>query len=58
MIELVNVSWCETLNDMISRAREWETDLEHIGKRGPDQVHLLEGPEKRPKISDQLLRSQ
>ena len=56
MIELVGVSGYETLSDMISRAREWETDLEHIGKRGPDQVHLLEGPGKRLKSSIQLLR--
>ena len=54
----MSISGCEILNDMISRARERETDLEHIRKRGPDHVHILEGPRERPKNSDQLLRGQ
>ena len=31
--EFVSMSRCKTLNDMISRAREWEIDFEHLGKR-------------------------
>ena len=48
----------QTLNDMISRAREQEIDLEHLGKRGPDKVHIVEGPGKRPKTYDTDLRGQ
>ena len=36
IMEFVSISVCETLNDMISRAREREIDLEHFGKRGSD----------------------
>ena len=57
-IELVNVSGCETRNDMTFRAREPDIDLEHIEKREPNQLHILEGLGKRSKIFDQLLRGQ
>ena len=56
--EIVIIVRCETRNDMISSAREREIDLDHIGKRGPHQVYILGGPEKRPKISDQRVRGQ
>ena len=48
--EFVSISGCETLNDMISRARELEIDLEHIGKKGSHQVHILEGPGRSPRL--------
>ena len=47
--EFVSISGCKTLNDMISRAREWEIDLGNHGKRKPYQVHIVEGLRKRPK---------
>ena len=34
--KFVSISGCKTLNDMISRAREREIDLEHLWKRGLD----------------------
>ena len=37
---------------------EQEIDLDHLGKRGPDQVKTREGLKKRPKTSDQRLGSQ
>ena len=54
--EFMSISGCETMNDMDSRAREWDIDLEHLGKRGSDQVHVMESPWKRPKTPDQHLR--
>ena len=54
--EFMSISGCETLNDMVYRAREREIDLVHLGKTGSDQVHVVEGPRKRPKTSDQRLR--
>ena len=41
-LELVSVSGCETLNVLISRAREQKIDLEYLEKRGSDQVHTWE----------------
>ena len=58
MREFVTISRCKSVNDMICRSPEREIDLEHLGKRGPDQVQEVEAPEKRTKISDQLLRGQ
>ena len=34
--ELVSVSGCETMNVMISRAREGKINLEYLEKRGSD----------------------
>ena len=48
--KFVSISWCDTLNDMISRAQEREIDFEHIRKKGPDQVHILEGPGRDPRF--------
>ena len=31
--EFLSLSWCETLNNMIDRARERDIDLEHLRKR-------------------------
>ena len=56
--EVVSISGCKTLNDMISRAREQEIDLDHLGKRESQQVQTMEGPRKRPKTSNQRLRGQ
>ncbi|XP_052621696.1 uncharacterized protein LOC128127284 [Lactuca sativa] len=53
--KFMSISGCETLNDMISRARERKIDLEHTEKRS-DQVHTMEGMGKRPKTSDQHSR--
>ena len=36
--EFVSRASCKTLEDMISRAREREIDLEQIRKRKPDEV--------------------
>ena len=58
IMEFVTVSGCESVNDMISTAREQKTDLEHIRKRRPNQVLILEGTGERPRILDQLLRGQ
>ena len=58
IMEFMSISRCKTLNDMISRAREWEIDLENLRKRGPEQVQVVEGPGKRPKTSDQRMRGQ
>ena len=49
--EFVSILGCETLNDIISRTREKDIDLEHVRKRGSDQVQTLESPGKRPKTS-------
>ena len=48
--KFVSISGCETLNGMISRAQEREIDFEHIRKKGPDQVHILEGPGRDPRF--------
>ena len=56
--ELVSISGCQTLNDMTSRARGREIELEHLGRRASDQVHIVEGLGKRTKASDQRLRGQ
>ena len=37
---------------------EREVDLEHLVKRGSDQVQAREGPRKTPEASDQLLEGQ
>ena len=47
--EFVSLSWCETLKDMITRARECDIDLEHLEKRKSEQTHIMVGQVKRPK---------
>ena len=51
--EFVSISGCKTPNDMISRSCKREIDLEHLGKRWPDQVRVVEGSRKKPKTLDQ-----
>ena len=44
----MSISECKTLNDMTSRARERDMDLEHIGKREPNQLLIVRGLGRRP----------
>ena len=44
----MSISGCKTLNDMTSRARERDIDLEHIVKREPDQLLIVKGLGRRP----------
>ena len=46
--EIVSISGCKTLNDMTSRARERDIDLENIVKREPDQLLIVKGLGRRP----------
>ena len=47
--ELVSLSGCKNLNDMIARDRECEIDLEYLGKRKSGQIQIPVGQEKRLK---------
>ena len=53
--EFVSLSGCKTLNDMIVRSREWEIDLEHLGKRNSKQIKIIVGQAKRPITQDSCL---
>lgn len=46
--EILSISSCMTMEDMISRAREWDIELEYLGKRMTYQVQTVGGPVKRP----------
>ena len=56
--ELVSVTGCQTLEDMTSKVQGCEIDLDHFEKRGSCQVHIVEGPEERPKTSDHQVKGQ
>ena len=45
--EFMIFSGFKTLNDVISRAREREIDLEHLRKRKPEQIQIAVGLTKR-----------
>ena len=49
IMEFVSLSGCETLKDMIARAQEREIDLEHLGKRKPEETRFSAVHVKRPK---------
>ena len=48
----MSLSGCETLNDMIARARERKIDLEHLGKRKPERTHISMDQVKRTRTQD------
>lgn len=48
--EFVSNSLCLTLEIMISKAREWEINLDHIEKRKAKQVQTTGGSAKKPKL--------
>ncbi|XP_023757544.1 uncharacterized protein LOC111906035 [Lactuca sativa] len=50
--QFVSRSSCKMLEDMISRARKWEIDLEMEKKRKYEYVSIVEGSGKRPEVSD------
>ena len=38
IMEFMSFSACQTLEDIITRARERDIDLDHLGKRKPGQI--------------------
>lgn len=56
--EFVSFSACQTLEDVISRAREREIDLEHIGKKKAEQVKTARDSAKKPNFFYYRSRSQ
>ena len=52
ILEFVSLSRYKTLGDMISRARERETELQLWKKHGPEQDQVVVGKAKRPKTQD------
>ena len=44
----MSISGCKTLNDMTSRARERDIDLEHISKKEANQLLILRGLGRGP----------
>lgn len=46
---------CKTLNDMITRAQEWEIEMQLRLKCGPEQIQITVGQAKRPKLKDSRL---
>lgn len=41
--EFVSLSGCETLNDMIARARKHDINIDHLGKRKFEQTRITVG---------------
>lgn len=56
--EFVSFLTCQTLEDMIVEAQEWEIDLEYLGKRKTEQVQIVGGTMKIPKTYDHRSRGQ
>ena len=48
--EFLSLSSCKTSDDMISRAREREIDLQLWSKRRPKQIQTVVRQEKRPRL--------
>ena len=56
--QFVSRSNCKTLEDMITRAREREIDLEMEKKRKPEVAFGVACSGKKPKVSDHRYRGQ
>lgn len=54
--ESISLLGCNTLNDMNNKAREWEIDVEHLGKRKTEHIQTVVGQAKRPKTQGSRLR--
>ena len=58
ILEFVSFSGCNTLNEMVEKAREREIELELCTKRKPEQVQAAIGQAKNPKTYDSSSRGQ
>ena len=56
--EFVSMSSCKKFDDMITRVREREIDMETVRKRNLVQAHVLGGSGKKHKIMDSRSRGQ